>query len=86
LSRWAYLFLNKTQWLKHTCVDSYPRPNPFKKLFAWSYDFGSVLCSGKESAKIYKIEEKAELLILYSDFIWRSLNTNEKLENLVQLG
>jgi hypothetical protein len=28
-----------------------------------------VLCSGKASTEIFRIAEKAELLILYSDFI-----------------
>jgi hypothetical protein len=65
----AYYFLNSTQLLKHTCIESYPRPNSFRRFFASLYDLGSVLHSGNVSAKSFTIEEKAGLLILYNDFI-----------------
>jgi len=50
-------------------MDSYPRPNSFKMLFASLYDFGRVLYYGNASANSFNIAVKAELLILYSDFI-----------------
>jgi hypothetical protein len=39
----AYCFLNSTQLVKHTCIESYPRPNSFIRFFASLYDLGSVL-------------------------------------------
>jgi hypothetical protein len=69
LSSLAYCFLNNTQFLKHTCIESYPRANSFRRFFASLYDFGSVLHSRNASAKSFTIAEKAELLILYNDFI-----------------
>jgi hypothetical protein len=68
-SRLAYYFLNNTQLLKHICIESYPRPNYLKRFFASLHDLGNVLHSGNCSAKSFTIAEKAELLILYNDFI-----------------
>jgi hypothetical protein len=45
------------------CIESYPRPNSFRRFFASLYDLGSVLHSWNASAKSFTITEKAELLI-----------------------
>jgi hypothetical protein len=65
----AYFFLNNTQLLKHKCIESYPRPNSFRRFFASLYDLGRVFYFENASAKSFTIVEKAELLILYNDFI-----------------
>jgi hypothetical protein len=65
----AYCFLNNIQLLEYTCIESYPRPNSFRRFFASLYHLGSVLHSRNASAKSFTIVEKAELLILYNDFI-----------------
>ena len=55
-------------------------------LFASLYDFGRALYYEKASSNSFNIVVKAELLILYNDFIWSSFTTNENLKNLVQPG
>ena len=69
LSRLAYFFLNDTQLLKQTCIESYPRPNSFRIPFASAYDLGKLLCSGNALDNSFNIAVNAELQILYKHFI-----------------
>jgi hypothetical protein len=50
----AYCYLNSTQLLKHTCIESYSRPNSFRRFFASLYDLGSVLHSRNASSLLQK--------------------------------
>jgi hypothetical protein len=58
LSSLAYCFLNNTQLLKHTYIESYPKPNSFRRFFASLYDLGSVLHSENASAKASLLRQK----------------------------
>jgi hypothetical protein len=54
----AYCFLNYTQLLKHICIDSYPRPNSFRRFFASLYNLGIVLHSGMLQPKALLLQKK----------------------------